>query len=380
MPTYRQDPALFSWALSIGGSDIKNFGDMEMSWSTGGYGTSGIVSVQFKFAIPSAEHNVNAFSGGDTVILTGAGGSWTFYVRSKSDDGDGKINFVCYDRAGFVDCAYPTDKEDGTASGSTKYVPTDSSDKNEEKIYLSTVLDKIASTCGYSSCLIDGTLLDLLPQVLPSSLEGKICRNILDDIASALVGYWAMQSASGLPALRFFPYGAAESDIPVKTEQHEMIRKGSYFKYSGVAMTGGSERYVSNSSSLTADYALLEINTSYASLELCEAVNSRVGAYIYAGWVCDNAILTDILLPPGLVDTAGSGQLRANHCTMSLSSQGIFASLGAVFPDETWQYKGKVYRELDSRLKVGMSYGNIKITNKGIKFVFVDENKKSGKE
>lgn len=115
-------------------------------------------------------------------------------------------------------------------------------------------------------------------------------------------------------------------------------------------------------------------------MELCEAVSSRVGAYIYTGWVCDNAILTDILLPPGLVDTAGSGQLRANHCTMSLSSQGIFASLGAVYPDESWQYRGKVYRELDSRLKVGMSYGNIKITNKGIKFVFVDENKKSGKE
>ena len=161
---------------------------MRISWSVGGYGTAGICSVQFGFSVPSAEHNINGFSGGDTVELTGAGGSYIFYLQSKSDDGNGKINFVCFDKASFTDCPYPTEsaeEEETTES-------TDSSEKEEDIIYLSEVLDVIASTCGYTRCLIDGDLLDLLPKVFPSALKNKTCRNILEDIASSLVGYWAM--------------------------------------------------------------------------------------------------------------------------------------------------------------------------------------------
>lgn len=342
---------------------------MRISWSVGGYGTAGICSVQFGFSVPSAEHNINVFSGGDTVELTGAGGSYIFYLQSKSDDGNGKINFVCFDKASFTDCPYPTEsaeEEETTES-------TDSSEKEEDKIYLSEVLDVIASTCGYTSCLIDGDLLDLLPKVFPSALKNKTCRNILEDIASSLVGYWAMYNKI---YLRFFPYGAEETDGAVSVSEHTEIRGASHFQYSGLIMTGSGERYVyEGGSGISADYSMLEINTAYSSQALCEAVGGRISSYIYTGWTCDTAVLPSVILPPGIVSMAGGGSLRANNCSMELDSSGIFASIGANIPDEAWQYKGKVYRELDSRLKVGMNYGNIKVTNKGLKLVYVNENK-----
>lgn len=347
---------------------------MKYSWNVSGYGTSGVVSAQFSFSVPSAEHSVNAFSGGDTVELTGAGNSWIFYVQSKNDDGSGKINFVCFDRAGFVDCPYPTDRQDSSQISGKKTDSTDSTEKEEDKIYLSDVLKKIASTCGYSSCLIDGTLLDLLPKVFPSSLKNKTCRNILEDIAAALVGYWAMWETPGIPVLCFFPYGASETDAPAEISEHTAIRQASWYQYSAVVMTG-DERYVYNGSSITADYNVLEINTAYASQELCEAVGARVCGYIYTGWSCDTAVLPTLVSPPALVNTSGSGSLRANHCSAQLGSAGIIAEVGANVPDETWQYKGKVYRELDSRLRANMNYGNVKVTSNGLKLVYINENK-----
>ena len=350
---------------------MAHFGDMKYSWNVSGYGTSGVVSAQFSFSVPSAEHSVNAFSGGDTVILTGSGGSWTFYVQSRSDDGSGKINFVCFDRAGFVDCPYPTDRQNSSQISGKKTDSTDSTEKEEDKIYLSEVLAKIASACGYASCLIDGDLLDLLPKVFPSALENKTCRNILEDIASALVGYWAM---SEKVYLKFYPYGKSETDAAVSITEHTAVQGASAYQYSDLIMTG-DERYVYSGSMITADRNALEINTAYASQELCEAVGARVCGYIYKGWICDTAVLPTLVSPPALVNTSGSGSLRANHCTAQLSSAGIFADIGANVPDEAWQYKGKVYRELDSRLKTNMNYGNVKVTSKGLKLVYINENK-----
>ena len=341
----------FSWSLTVDGSSQTYFGDMRISFDRGGVG-SGVCSRQFEVTIPFTR--ASGFRGGAEVVLSGSGGSATFYISSAVEK-NGNVELVCYDRALFLECVCPIDEN---------------AFENDE-IDAGTVLDAIGEECGLPVFWSDGALLSALPKLPKDMVYQQKCRDILEDIAAACGGYFACRGDDGI---YFYSVGQVDNLISESVSLHEKVKRNGSKSYMGLSMKGNGREF-STFDGLSGDPTVMYIDTELACKELFLAVSDKINNAETDAWECGRAELTRLIELPVKISFGSGEALIAGRCSMSIDSFGIHASLGADIPSESWEYKGKTDRETDKRIKSGELCKNAVLsTSGGMKFVYVNEN------
>lgn len=319
-----------------------------------------------------------------------------FYISSRSYSG-AKLNFVCYDRSFTTDreIAIPddmfdkvntetsttiTDKNNNSSeSVDTGSADTDDDDRDDsnDTIEISKLMSMIMAMCGYVGYSdTSGIIGSVITKAKKNDISGKTCRNILDDLSRACCGVWLLQNDTGTRDVRgTLTLIAVDSGFGTvfTAEKYTDVYVGGAKTFSKIIVTNGSDNYTAGGASST--FGTLEIETPYASAALAGALYSRLNDYTYKAWDCNKMMMTSFLPSPSSLITFGSNtDMYVNSCTISLTSTGIYASVGrnSVSEDEM-EYLNRTERELIMRYRLGSVMGNTKITQNGIQLVVKDE-------
>lgn len=380
---------------------MPHFADIQIKYSVDGYGISGIITPQLNFSVPSCEYDDTSdlFPAGAQVILTCSDGTDIpkFYVSSRSYSG-AKLNFVCYDRSyttdreiaipdsmfDKVDTETSTDVTDKNNSGdetvSTVTAEADEEDDDRDDssdtIGISKLMSMITAMCGYVGYSdTTGIIGSVITKAKKSDVKGKTCRNILDELSRACCGVWLLQNDTGTGDVRgTLTLISVDSGFGTvfTAEKYADVYVGGTKRFGKITLTNGSESYSAGTSSSA--FGTLEIETPYASSELVGVLYGRLKGYTYKAWECSKLLMTSFLpFPSSLITFGTKTDMYVNSCTVSLTSTGIYASVGrnAVSEDET-EYRNRTERELIMRYRLGSVMGNTKISKNGIQLVVKD--------
>ena len=329
-----------------------------------GYGISGVITPQLSFAVPTCEYGDTSglFPAGAQVILTCSNGMDIprFYISSRSYSG-AKLNFTCYDRT------YTTDRE---------IIVPDSLFDSEGYCTIGDVMDKIMAVCGFSGYSdSSGMIGSVITRGKKDDIQGKTCRNILDELSCVCGGIWTVQGDEGSAEVRgTLVLIAVDKGMGAvfTAEKYSDIYVGGTKTFDKIVLNNGTSSYTAGASSSA--FGTLEIETHYASAEAAGALYNRLRDYTYTAWSCEK-MLTDIIPVPSSLITFGSkSNLYVNNCALSLTSTGIYASAGRNFVSEDeLAYHNRTERELALRYRIGALMGNTKLAPNGLTIVVEDK-------
>ena len=160
-------------------------------------------------------------------------------------------------------------------------------------------------------------------------------------------------------------------------EKYSDVYIGGTKSFRKFILTSGSERYTAGASETA--YGTVEIETPFASAALAGALYNRLKDYTYKSWSCNKMLasigqLAIIPSPSSLITFGTKQNLYVNNCTVSLTSTGIYASVGRNDADEDeLAYHNRTEREIAMRVRIGALMGNTVITEKGAALVVKDE-------
>lgn len=348
---------------------MPHFADVQIKYDVDGYGISGVITPQLSFSVPACDYDDTSelFPTGAQVILTCSNGMDIprFYVSSRSYS-NAKLNFTCYDRSYATDrdIAMPDDLYDISGYAS-----------------ISDVMDKIMAICGYNGYSDStGIIGTVITKAKKDNTSGKTCRNILDDLSRACCGVWLLQNDTGTADVRgtltLIPVDSGMGAV-FTAEKYSDVYIGGTKTFRKFILTSGSERYTAGASETA--YGTVEIETPFASAALAGALYNRLKDYTYKSWSCNKMLASigqlAIIPSPSSLITFGSKQnLYVNNCTVSLTSTGIYASVGRNDADEDeLAYHNRTEREIAMRVRIGALMGNTVITEKGAALVVKDE-------
>ena len=338
----------FSWALTVNGNNIQDFGNMVFSHSISGYGVSGVISKRFEFDIYD-ENGQFAEAILDNVPVTLSceanteftGTIPTYYVMKRTVS-DRICHFICYDKLAMTD----------------RKLDTSSLTFSDGKISLAFLLPAVFLQCGIADFgYSDSTGADSI-FFTEEQLKNCPCRNILEDISAAMCGVWICD-ASGRAILSTL--GRNLNGI-IYSEDYADIEKNGIQKITALVMTNSDsgEAFVFQ----TGEYGVtLEISTPFATAELSSAVWSRVENYTYTAWNCKAAKVADFVFSTMYMrfgDTTSYTQLSANKVQLKIDSTGVYFSGGN--PPQDKEYKSYLDRE---KISVAKNIGNTAISRSG---------------
>lgn len=272
-----------------------------------------------------------------------------------------------------------TDNNNNSSSESITTGSTDTDDDRDDSndtIEISKLMAMIMAMCGYLGYSdTSGVIGSVITKAKKSDVKGKTCRNILDDLSRACCGVWLLQNDTGTADVRgtltLIPVDSGIGAI-FTAEKYADVYVGGAKRFGKIVLTNGSESYSAGSSASA--FGTLEIETPYASAALVGALYGRLRNYTYKAWECGKLLLSSFLPSPSSLVTFGTKtNLYVNSCTISLTSTGMYASVGrnAVSEDEI-EYRNRTERELVMRYRLGAVMGNTKISKNGIQFVVKD--------
>lgn len=335
-----------------------------------------MIGGQLSFALPAAEYPDTAelFPAGALVTVECSNGTEipNYYVSSRSYSSD-RINFTCIDRS------YTVDRKFEMPSG--KY--TDVYDDNGNVVYsyalIADVMSSILTVCGYSGYSdISGILTNIVPKINKDKLDGRSCRDILDELTRTCASFAMVQGDTGTSDMRgilvFIPMNAGAASVyTADTGKYSKVCLGGIKTVNGVEMTDGSKTYSAGSAS--SPFGILAIDTPFASNAAAGAVYGILKDYKYRAWECEKMLLDSFIPLPSSIITFPEGELYVNHCTVSLTSSGIYASMGrnAVSEDEIG-YLNSTERAINQRYRLGDVKKNTVIDDDGIQLVFENKN------
>lgn len=338
----------FSWALTINGNNIQNFGNMVFSHSISGYGVSGVISKRFEFDIYD-ENGQFAEAILDNVPVTLSceanteftGTIPTYYIMKRTVS-DKVCHFICYDKLAMTDRKFDTSSLTFT----------------EGKISLAYVLPAVFAQCGiadfaYSDSTGAGSIFFTEEQ-----LKNCTCRNILEDVSAAMCGVWICDAA-GTAILSTL--GKNLNGV-IYSENYAEIEKNGIQKITALIMTNSDsgEAFVYQ----TGEYGImLDISTPFACSALASAVWWRVENYTYTAWSCKAAKVADFVFSTMFMrfgDTTSYTQLSANKVQLKVDSTGVYFSGGN--PPQDKEYKPYLDRE---KISVAKNIGNTAIARSG---------------
>lgn len=360
---------------------MAHFADLQIRYDVSEYGIGGVIGGQLSFALPAVEYPDTAglFPAGALVNVECSNSVeiLNYYVSSRSYSGD-RVNFTCIDRSYTVDRKFemPSDK----------YINEYDDEGNVKSSYalIADVLNSIIDVCGYSGYSdLSGILTKAVPKISKDKLDGRSCRDILDELTRTCASFAMVQGDTGSADKRgilvFIPMNVGAASVYVAdTSKYSKVCLGGIKTVNAVEMTGGSKTCSAGSASTP--FGTLSIDTPYASNAAAGAVYWLLKDYEYRAWECDDMLLDSFIPLPSSIITFPEGDLYVNHCTVSLTSSGIYASMGrnAVSEDEIG-YLNRTERELNQRYRLGDVKKNTVIDDNGVQLVFENKNGDSEK-
>lgn len=326
-----------------------------------------MISAQLSFSLPVKEYpdTSGIFPAGALVVLTCSNGLDIpyFYVSSRSPGGN-SVNFTCYDRAINVDRDFIISDSEYTTSGTIEYAP------------ISAVMSNIVSICGFAGYTdATGTIGSTITQAQKDWINGKKCRDILDDLSRACGCIVMVQGDVGTADARgtlvFIPVNEGMGAVfTASSGDYQSVCCSSTKSFGEIEMSSGSSTYTAGSGG-----SIVEISTPYASANAVGALYNRLHDYTYKSWECPKMQLTSAIpVPSSLITFPGAGELYVNYATVSLTSSGVYASLGRnVVSEDMTEYLDRTNREIRQRYRLGDVYRNVKISDNGITYVLEDK-------
>lgn len=283
------------------------------------------------------------------------------------------MNFTCIDRSYTVDRKFEIQSD--------KYINVYDKDGKITATYalIADVMDSIISVCGYSGYSdMSGILTTVVPKVDKNKLDGRSCRDILDELTRSCASFAMVQGDTGSSdnrgTLTFISMNVGAASVyTADTGKYSKLYLGGIKKVNAVELSSGGKTYSAGSAS--SPFGTLAIETPYASESAAGAVYGLLKDYEYRAWESEKMLLDSFIPLPSSIIKFPEGDLYVNHCTAFLTSSGIYASMGrnAVSEDEIG-YLTRTERELNQRYRIGDVKNNTVIDDDGIQFVFENKN------
>ena len=394
---------VFSIGITIGGSEIPHFNNVQVSYSSDGTGEKGVISQQLSFNVPAAEYLIDkgGFPYGTEVIVNCGLSLPKFYLYSQKPNGV-NVSLVCYDRVMFTsekltfteDSFYnaltskPSDWEKNyknyytkSDSGYSKVTgssaPTFESGKyySAGNIPVSSVIENIEAVCGFPSINTGNIIGSVITQLPKDSVYNKTAKAVLSELAEASAGCFFVQSDN---SLTFMPFACSSVSAEFTVKKYESVCGGASRNVSCFILRNGDRIYSSGSGSGAIN--TMVIDTVLASTDLVGALMNAYSGETYTAWKCGNA-LVDHYPAPGAGIKFGDSEdaLVCNFCRLKITTSGFFASMGRNDVSES-EYISEYSRALSERVKIGEINGNTKVTRDGVKLVYINENEGKSEE
>lgn len=392
-----------SIGITIGGSEVKHFNNVQVSYSTDGTGEKGIISQQLSFNVPAAEYLIEkgGFPYGTEVVVTCGLSLPKFYLYSQKPNGK-TVSIVCYDRAMFTSEKLTISEDDFYSALTSKpsdwetnyknyYVKSDNGYSNvtgssapefsSGKYYsggyisVSSVIRNICSVCDISSINTGEIIGKVITRMPKDSVYNKTAKAVLSELAEASAGCFYVQKNNGLSFIPFAS-GSVSAEFPVS--KYEAVCGGASRNVSCFMLRNGDRIYSSGSGS--GALSTMVIDTVMASAELVGALMNAYSGKTYTAWKCNNALVDHYPAPgAGIIFGDSEDVLVCNFCRLKLTSSGFFASMGRNDVSES-EYISEYSRALEERVKIGEVNGNTKVTRDGVKLVYINENEGKAEE
>lgn len=233
------------------------------------------------------------------------------------------------------------------------------------------VLDAVKNQCGFTS--IGTTSNDGMQFInfAPEMLENKTCRGVLEMVSTAMCGVWiADQNDGAVLRCLGMPFPGYTSTAK---EYAEIGYQGAQ-KITKLVVTDSETGNVREYS--TGEYGtVIAIETPFP--DVGSFVWNRIAGHIYTAWHCDKALIDDAYpdIPVFTEITFGDAALVASNFTIDVDNTGVYFSGGADPQDEEqWRYEEYLQREVNERLKIGKTVGNLQVAQDGVYYVYKNEN------
>lgn len=360
-----------------------------MSYSTNGYGLSGICSKSFTVAIPKKD-----FAGGSenaAVQLTCTNQTLLkfpkMYIANRGITDNGVV-LNCNDRMIFINQTIALidnyyyapgdqDKDGNVETGELIEVHETSYDA-DGNIAIAVLLNTIAEQCGFSSWqATNSTGVNAIEKMSKEQTYKRSCGDILNSIATACCGYWFCDDTTGTERLIFKAFGSSPYLSNVLTSTNaKIVMGGTKGPLNNLIMQNGEEVY--NSGGGGTMYSTIKINTPLASNNIVGYVEGQFDGYTYQAWKCDKALINSIpTFDTSIIFKTVSGNITliSNYGTVTPTSTGIYFSGGAneVSEDE-YDYTGKLHRDILNRIVWGERFGRGQINPDGKYVSYIDKN------
>ena len=295
-----------------------------------------------------------------------------YYVSSRSYSGD-RVSFTCIDRS------YTADRKFEIPSD--KYINVYDKDGKITATYalIADVMDSIISVCGYSGYSdMSGILTAVVPKIDKNKLDGRSCRDILDELTRTCASFAMVQGDTGSGNVQgilvFIPMNVGAASVYTADKgKYDKLRLGGIKKVNAVELSNGCKNYSAGSAS--SPFNTLAIETPYASEAAAGAVYGMLKDYEYRAWECDKMLLDSFIPLPSSIIKFPEGDMYVNHCSVFLTSSGIYASMGRnAVSEDVIGYLNRTERELNQRYRIGDVKNNTVIDEDGIQFVFENKN------
>lgn len=324
----RLSAAVFSLALTAGGTEITQFCEITVTRAVDGLGTSGLCTSQLTFTTPAPFYAYRAAP----VVLTGVSGVGKYYIDTRTQSG-GVVTVTCLDRMAFMDEDFPCSSLDSS-------VPED--------VPINTVMGLIVQTVkeltGY------GGIPSWLSTFPKAELAGATCADVLTKISEACCGIFYISDEQ---SLQFLPYGNTSGQV--NADVHTVLDMGCEFTAAGVRCVDGDGNIITRGDA-SRKYDSINISSGLISGAGCEEIWERAQDYTHKAYSCQRCRLDAVPPTGGTVNFAGSGVLRAGSLTASISRAGIFAEVSNPEPSGSEiGTRGRNIRETDSKVNYGRS-------------------------
>lgn len=332
-----------AYTLSINGTvyTASDFADMVYSISCDKGGIQGIATGCLTFRLYSAI-DID-LTKGTAVLFSGV--NTTFYI-DKADKNGHIYNVTAYDKCKNVDREFDTSEySQYDAQGNIKWYETD------------LVCGDIAHQCGYTDASAGRISYTEVVSMCFNDFHGKTCRQILDELSNAGVGFW--QDAGS--TLSFWEYGRPYGGTIISPDKRTEINVKDGGLVTGVYASYGldpNQEYVSGTAGHRVDVSGRYMSADQAEYVAADAI-MKGGAWTWYEWHVASAVVQNLIQLGNAI--VYDGKKLYIHSARYRFGADIIAEFSAGAAP-IGEYKSKAERQIGYCLKRDENNGGVQIT------------------
>ena len=280
------------YRITIGGSVYTALSDIQVSRSIGDGGYKGVATTALSFRVYSS--SAPDTDQGTAVTFSGVGVGQTFYVDNVQRDGN-VYSYNCYDACKNLDREFDA-SDYGQYEGEGTKRPSQVID-GVNWWNVGIILGDIATRCGFSSGAAPSGAR--VAKLCYNDINGKSCRQILDDLSTADTGYYYCSTGN---VLSFYTMNRSQSTT-IGTAEHSEIKVTGTRHIGGVYAKDG----IYGTETVTGTDTI-DISGRYMDATVTAAAAITVGNWYYTGFEIENLVVSSVSpLGTVLTDTGAAG-------------------------------------------------------------------------